>query len=108
MTETPALLVYTTYRLVPDDVDAFRSLALRMATTTTARDGCAFLDVAQDASDPATFRLIEGWRDQAALDAHGASGEFQALLKDAAALGIVGRSIDVYSVAEKRTVDMPS
>ncbi len=108
MTETPALLIYTTYRLLPDDVEAFRSLALRMATTAKARDGCAFLDVAQDAGDPATFRLIEGWRDQAALDAHGASGEFQSVLKDAAALGIVGRSIDVYLVAEKKTVDMPS
>ena len=108
MTATPALLVYTTYRLVPDDVGAFRSLALRMATTTKARDGCTFLDVAQDASDPATFRLIEGWRDQAALDAHGASGEFQTLLKEAAALGIVGRAIDAYSVADKKTVDMPS
>ena len=107
MTETPALLIYTTYRLVPDDVEAFRSLALRMAATAKARDGCAFLDVAQDASDRATFRLVEGWRDQAALDAHGASGEFQSVLKDAAALGIVGRSIDVYSVKEKKVVDLP-
>ena len=108
MTETPALLIYTTYCLLSDDVEAFRSLALRMATAAKARDGCAFLDVAQDVSNPATFRLIEGWRDQAALDAHGASGEFQTVLEDAAALQIVGRSIDVYSVAEKKTVDMHS
>ena len=108
MTDTPALLIYTTYRLVPNDVEAFRSLALRMAVTTKARDGCAFLDVAQDAGDPATFRLVEGWRDQAALDAHGASDAFRAMLTEAGALGIVGRSIDIYSVAEKRTVDVPS
>ncbi len=108
MTETPALLVYTTYRIVPDDVEAFRSLALRMTTTAKSRDGCAFLDVAQDIGDPATFRLIEGWRDQAALDAHGASDEFQTVLKDAAALRVVGRSIDVYSVTDKKTVDMLS
>ena len=56
MTETPALLIYATYRLVPDDVEAFRSLASRMATTAKSRDGCAFLDVAQDLSDPATRR----------------------------------------------------
>ena len=108
MTETPALLIYTTYRLVPDDVEAFQSIALRMANTARSRDGCAFLDVAQDLSDPATFRLVEGWRDQTALDAHGTSDEFQAVLKDAAALGVVGRSIDVYSIAEKKAVDMPS
>ena len=107
MTETPALalLIYTAYRLLPDDLEAFRSLAMRMATTAKARDGCVFLDVAQDASDPATFRLIEGWRDQAALDAHGASAEFQAVLQDAAALGIVGRTVEIYAVSGKKTVD---
>ncbi|MGI4731103.1 MAG: putative quinol monooxygenase [Janthinobacterium lividum] len=107
MTETPALLVYTTYRLVPDDVEAFRSLAMRMTTMASSSDGCAFLNVAQDIGDPATFRLIEGWRDQAALDAHGASDEFQAVLKEAGALGIASRTIDVYSVAGKTTVDLP-
>ena len=106
MTDTPALLVYTTYRLAPDDVEAFRSLSMRMKGTANARDGCAFLDVAQDVGDPATFRLIEGWRDQAALDAHGASEEFQGVLKEAAALGIVGRAIDVYAIADKKTVDL--
>ena len=108
MTETPALLIYTTYSLVPDDVEAFRSLALRMTTTTRSRDGCVSLDVAQDISEPATFRLTEGWRDQAALDAHGASVEFQTVMKDAAALRVTGRSIDVYSVAGRKTVDLPS
>lgn len=106
MTDTPALLVYTTYQLVPDDVEAFRSLSMRMKAMASARDGCAFLDVAQDVGDSATFRLIEGWRDQAALDAHGGSEEFQGVLKEAAALGIVGRAIDVYSIAEKKTVDL--
>ena len=91
-----------------DDVEAFRSLAMQMTATASSRDGCAFLDVAQDVSDPATFRLIEGWRDQAALNAHGASEEFQAVLKDAGALDVVGRSIEIYSVAGKKTVDLPS
>ena len=108
MTEMPALLIYTTYSLVPEHVEAFRSLALRMTTTARSRDGCVFLDVAQDIIEPATFRLIEGWRDQAALDAHGASVEFQMVMKDAAALKVVGRFIDVYSVADKKTVEMPS
>lgn len=108
MIETPALLIYATYRLMPDDVEAFRSLGWRMATTARSRDGCVFLDVAQDIDDPATFRLVEGWRDQAALDAHGASSEFQAVMKEAATLSVIGRSIDVYSIAEKKTVDIPS
>ena len=108
MTETPGLLVYTTYRLEPEDVEAFRSLAMRMTTTARSRDGCAFLDVAQDIGDPATFRLIECWRDQAALDAHGASNEFQTVLEEAAVLKVVSRAIDIYSIAEKKTIDTPS
>ena len=107
MTATPTLLVYTTYNLAPDDVEAFRSLALRMTTTAQSSDGCAFLDVAQDIGDPATFCLVEGWRDQAALDAHGASEDFQKMLKEAGALKVVGRVIDVYTIADKKTVDMP-
>lgn len=108
MTETPTLLIYTTYRLLPDDAGAFRSLASRMATMARAHDGCAFLDVAHDIEDAATFRLVEGWRDRAALDAHGASDAFQTVLKEAAALRIVGRCVDVYSVAGKETVDLPA
>lgn len=108
MTDENSLLIYTTYELEPDDVDAFRTLAMHMATLAKGRDGCAFLDVSHDASNPATFRLIEGWRDQAALDEHGASDDFQSALKDAGALGIVGRTIDVYTVADKQTVDMPA
>ncbi len=107
MNDMPALLVYTTYRLVPDDVEAFRLLALRMATEAKARNGCVFLDVAQDAAEPATFRLVEGWRDQSTLDAHLANEAFQSILKEAAAFGILDRSIDVYSIAEKQTIDLP-
>ena len=108
MTGTPALLVYATYRLSPDgDVEAFRSLALRMMALGKARDGCVFFDVAQDVGNPATFRLVEGWRDQPAQDAYGASGEFQDLLKEAAAFQAGNRTIDVYSVADKKTIDLP-
>ena len=108
MTETPALLTYTTYSVVPEDVEAFRSLALRMRATAKSRDGCVFLDVAQDICEPASFRLIEGWQDRAALDAHGASVEFQSVMKDAAALRVVIRFTDVHSFANKKAIDMPS
>jgi quinol monooxygenase YgiN len=108
MNETPALLIYATYRVEADDVIAFQSLATRVAAMAKARDGCAFLDVAQDVSDSATFRFTEGWRDQVALDTHLASDEFQAALKEAGALGIIDYSADVYSVAGKTALNMPS
>ena len=69
---TATLLVDATYRLGEDDVAAFASLASRMAAAARQRDGCVFLQVAQALSDTATFPRLESWRDQAALDAHGA------------------------------------
>ena len=108
MSDAPALLVCTTYRLRPDSAEAFRALALRMQAASKASDGCAFLDVTKEVDDPAVFRLIEGWRDQAALDAHSASDEFKVQLKDASELAIIDRSIDVYSVKQKKAVPAPS
>ena len=106
--QTPAaLLVDATYRLGGDDVAAFASLASRMAAAARRREGCVFLKVAQDLSDPATFHLFESWRDQAALDAHGASDEFQAIMGEAARLTIIERVVDVYSVAGVKRMDMP-
>lgn len=108
MTDTPALLIYTTYRVQSDDREAFRALALRMASAATMRDGCAFLDVAEDLAAGGTFRLIEGWRDQAALEAHASSTEFRSVLDEAATLGITERRVDVYSIAGKSTPAMPT
>ena len=102
------LLVHASYRLAPEDVAAFASLASRMAAAARRRDGCAFLTVAQDLDDPSTFHLSEGWRDQPALDAHGASAEFQAVMTQAASLKIVERTVDVYSVTGAKRLDLPS
>ncbi len=105
---TATLLVDATYRLERDDVTAFASLALRMAVAAGRRDGCAFLKVSQDLADPATFHLFESWRDQAALDAHAASDEFQTIMGEAAGLKIIDRVVDVYAVDGAKRVDMPS
>ena len=102
------LLVDATYRLDGSDVAAFASLAARMAAAAKRRDGCVFLKVSQDLDDPATFRLLESWRDQAALEAHGASEEFQAVMAEAAGLKVLERSIDVYSISGATRVDLPS
>lgn len=102
------LLVHASYRLAPDDVAAFAALASRMAAAARRRDGCVFLTVTQDLDDPSTFHLFEGWRDQPALDAHGASLEFQAIMTEAASLKIVERIIDVYSVADAKRLDLRS
>lgn len=72
-----------------------------------ASDGCAFVDITTDVDDLAVFCLDKGWRDQAALDAHSASGEFQAQPEEALELAIINRSIELYSVEWKQTVAPP-
>ena len=108
MPDTNSLLMYVTYRLQPHDVDAFEALARRMAAAATARDGCVFLHVARDIDEPATFRLIEGWRDQAAFDAHVGSDAFQSILAEAGGLGIVDRVAEAFHVATPGATGTPA
>ena len=108
MTDCPTLLIYATYRIRPGEEQSFRSLASRMADAARRRDGCTFVDVAEDVDTPGTFRLIEGWRDQAALDAHFSSDAFKAVLNEAGTIGIIDRQVDIYTVSGKQTLALPS
>jgi quinol monooxygenase YgiN len=108
MSETPTLLIYVTYRVEAENVEAFQAILARVTAVAKAHDGCVFFDVNQSVGDPATFRFVEGWRDQAALDAHLRSSKFQTLLKETMSLGILGVSADVYTVTGKQPLEMPS
>jgi len=79
-----------------------------MATEAKSRSGCVFLSAAQDVQDPSTFYLTEGWLSQDALNAHLASQEFQAILKDALQLHIVERFGTIFFVSGAQALDMPS
>ena len=106
--DAPTIIIYATYRINAADLDTFRDIASRMAEAARSRDGCTFLDVAEEIGAPGTFRLIEGWRDQAALDTHLSSNDFQAVLAEAGKLAIVERRADVYSISSKTSLDMSS
>jgi quinol monooxygenase YgiN len=108
MTDTPTLLIYATYRIEPNDVEAFKAIALRMASAARLRDGCVFLDVTEEVGAAGTFRLIEAWRDQVALNAHLSTPDFQAVFEEAGKLGILDRQADAYSISGRAALDMPS
>ncbi|WP_267381502.1 MULTISPECIES: putative quinol monooxygenase [unclassified Sphingomonas] len=108
MTDTPTILIYATYRIQPNDVEAFRDVATRMANAARPRDGCVFLDVTEEVGAAGTFRLIEAWRDQAALNAHISTPDFQSLFEEAGKLGIIDRQADAYSISGRAALDMPS
>ncbi|TCP64441.1 putative quinol monooxygenase [Sphingomonas sp. PP-CE-1G-424] len=108
MTDTPTILIYATYRTQSSDVEAFQDIASRMASAARLRDGCVFLDVTKEVGADGTFRLIEAWRDQAALSAHLSAPDFQAVFEEAGKLGIVDRRADCYSISGRAALEMLS
>lgn len=107
MSEQPEFVINATYRLHPDDVSAFRERAVEMVRVSRLRDGCTFFDIMQDVTDPATFRLVEGWTSRAALDAHFASAPFQALLGEMLRLRVLDRHADAIFVSRVEALPMP-
>lgn len=106
--EVPAMIIYATYRIHADDVRTFAKLAVQMATEAVSHDGCLFLNVVQDVGVPTTFRLVESWRDQAALDKHFANPAFHEVLRDARKLRIEFYQSDVYLISGRAPTAMPS
>jgi quinol monooxygenase YgiN len=51
-----------------------------------AEAGCVRYDLHQDVANPVRFVMLEEWRDAAAIDSHGKSAHFQALVKAIGAL----------------------
>lgn len=108
MSSQPEFLIDATYKLHPDDVPAFRTLAAEMVVVSRRRPGCTSFDIAQDVTDPTVFRLIEGWETRADLDAHFASAPFQALLADMLKLRVFDRHADAIFVSGVEALPMPS
>ncbi|QRF67578.1 putative quinol monooxygenase [Ponticoccus alexandrii] len=106
--DAPTIIIYATYRIEAHDQGEFRDVATRMAKAARSREGCTFLNVAEEVGAPGTFRLIEGWRDQIALDRHQSSEDFQTILAEAGKLAIVERRADVYAIASRTSLDMSS
>ncbi|WP_323749556.1 antibiotic biosynthesis monooxygenase family protein [Curtobacterium sp. VKM Ac-1393] len=74
---TPTSKVISAYYTVhPDDRQAFIDAVIPHLGTTAQQDGCTYYVFAEDLIDRNTIHLTEGWRDQAAIDAHMADEYF--------------------------------
>ena len=60
-------------RFAPGTATAHLAAMRTMVEATRAEDGCELYAFAFDATDPDLMHITERWRDQAAVDAHGAS-----------------------------------
>ena len=104
----PSFIIKATYVLHPDDVEAYKKLAARFATTASQRAGNAFLHATQDVLDSNVFHLMEGWESQQAFEEQLASEAFQAILKAALALRITHRSGTRFQISDMQQLEMPA
>jgi len=55
----------------PEKVAELRPHIQALVAATRKEDGCLLYAFAEDINDPGTIRIVERWRDWAALEAHG-------------------------------------
>ncbi len=92
------------YKLHPTDAEAFRAIAAASVAPTRAKDGCLHYAFAEDVTEPGLFRVAEGWRDRAALDAHLASPDFAETLRQAGELDIMDRQIMTFTASNGQSL----
>jgi len=90
-------------RLADGEIDRLRAAAETMIRTTRDNEpGCVEYAFAVDLLEPNLLRIVESWKDQAALDAHFASGHMAAFQKAMANAKILGVSALAYTASEER------
>jgi len=102
-------VISASYRIHPEDRQTFIDAVLPHLATTAQQDGCVYYVFAQDLTDPDTIHLTEGWRDQAAIDAHLTDESFLAAVR--AVLGgvrILDYQAEIYDVAAQTAGAVPS
>lgn len=66
----------------PDTLPALYARLKALCEPSRAEDGCIFYHMAMEDAERGVIMAMEGWRDQAALDAHLALPAIAALLED--------------------------
>ena len=98
------LILAGTVRVPPENLDRFRPHMLAMMTASRAEDGCEAYGYAIDVADPGLVHVFETWRDQAAIDAHFATGHMAEWRAAWPQFGVSDRRITVYEIASQRTL----
>ena len=92
------LVVHALITTKPDAADIVRPAARAFMTATRTEDGCTAYQFYEDFDVPGSYIVVEQWRDQAALDAHGESAHYQEFL---AAVGeqVTSVTVTVHEVS---------
>jgi len=73
--------------------DRVRELALRFVAPARAEQGCLHYHLHQKLDEPDTFIIIDGWANQAAVDAHAGNSHVADVMKELAPLLTFGPSL---------------
>ena len=73
-----------------------------MMAASRAEDGCRDYGYAEDVIEPGLIHVFEGWRDQAALDAHFTTAHMAAWRAAWPSFGVSERRLIAYEVASER------
>jgi quinol monooxygenase YgiN len=91
-------------RLAPGELEKFLPVALKMVAETRKEAGCLDYAFARDIGEPDLIRLIERWKDEAAVTAHFATPHMAAFNAALTTAKITGADVTAWSANLVRTV----
>ena len=80
-------------RCAPANRERVRELALRFVAPARAEPGCLYYHLHQKLDAPDTFFIIDGWANQAAVDAHAGNAHVADVMKELGPLLTSGPSL---------------
>ena len=93
------LIVAVEFRVTPDKVEAFTSMAKALTGPTLAEDGCHFFEFWADLDNTGRFTAFESWESEQHLEEHRNTPHVAAFREASAELGIEGMDIKRYAVS---------
>lgn len=94
------ILVMGSFRLPIENFASAQPMMAKVIAATRAEDGCLLYAYARDVVDPGLVRVLEKWRDRAALDAHFQAPHMKVWAQERAGLGLSERDINVFESDE--------
>jgi quinol monooxygenase YgiN len=99
-----SLIIAGTFRVPPEALEHFRPHMLEMTAASRAEDGCEAYAYAEAVEERGLIRVFEIWRDQAAVDAHVASGHMARRRASWPAFGVSDRRLKAYEIAGQHDI----
>jgi quinol monooxygenase YgiN len=84
-------------RCEPADRERVRELALQFVQPARAEEGCLYYHLHQKVGEPDTFFIIDGWANQAAVEAHAGNSHVAGVMKELGPLLTFGPSLTFSS-----------